>query len=167
MKKSIKIALFLLIGIIIAVCILTLYKKYNKEYYITDHEYLYEQAIQYLKENDSEKSKEKEDYQLFISYDKLGITEKEDTKYIYMWILSESYYVENKTLQSESGSSMFYKFKLENGKITGYENPKDGDLYAPSIKEMCPNVVMRNKVLNYESKLSNETNIKEHYSYLK
>lgn len=167
MKKIIKIAIILLVILVFIIALVVINKKSNKEYYITDHEMLYKDAIQYLIDNDPEENKGKEDYQIFISYDGFGITEKKDKKYIYMWILNESYYVENKTLQSGSGSSMFYKFTYEDGKITGYENPKDGSYYTKSIKKLCPDIIMRNKVLNYESKLSNEDNIKEHYSYLK
>lgn len=163
-----KIKLTLMIGIIFLSIIGFIFglKYMNREVYITDHEYLYDIAIQYLIDNDDDLYKNKEDYQLFLSYEGFGITAKDDNKYAYMWILEETYYVENDVLEKGSGSSMFYRFTFKDNGVIKYELPRDGNEYTKSIKELCPNRSMINKVLNYDLNLSNDRDIKEHYSYL-
>lgn len=52
------------------------------------------------------------------------------------------------------------------GEVISYENPKDGNEYAPSIKKMAP-CNLQNKILDYDSSsLSNKEKVKNHYSYL-
>ena len=68
---------------------------------------------------------QKEDYQIFFDYKGFGISQKDNIKYAYMWILNESYYVENGKLEIGSGSSMPYKFRFdENNIIMEYEKGK-------------------------------------------
>lgn len=160
------IILVLIIGIIIGYFIFT---KKDNTVWITDYEFLYDKAIEYIAEEitTSGHDKDKEDYMVFTDYEGFGIEEKDNKKYVYMWILSESYYVEDNTLKSSEGSSMPYKFSVENNEVVGYEIPKDGDdLYVSSIKEMFPDSI-ENKVLSYEMDNSNlEEKVKEYYSYL-
>lgn len=141
----------------------------NKTNYITDHEYLYDIAIDYLKNNNEDDYyKNNEDYQLFTSYDEFGISEDKDYKYAYMWILEESYYVKNGKLYLGSGSSMAYKFTFKDNKVLKYEIPKDGSYYSSSISKIFPKEISK-KILNYNYNLKEEQTkkIQEHYSYLK
>ena len=52
----------------------------------------------------------------FAIYDGLGITEKNNIQYIYMWVLGESYCLDNSEIKELSGYSMFYKLTFENNK---------------------------------------------------
>ena len=88
--------------IIIGVVVLLLIGYYifnlflDRTNFVTDYDYLYDVAVDYLKVNNSDDYyKNNEDYQLLISYDKFGISQDENYKYAYMWILKESYYVKN------------------------------------------------------------------------
>ncbi|MCR5636479.1 MAG: hypothetical protein K6F76_04820 [Clostridiales bacterium] len=97
--------------------------------YLTGQDYLYDIAIDYLreeymKEEESEKENwepELEDYQVFFDYKGFGISQENNKKYAYMWILEEAYYVVNGDYHPGSGSSMPYKSEFENHDfISGY-----------------------------------------------
>ena len=157
--------IIIVIGIIIGTFILT--KKENT-IFITDYEFLYDKAIDYIVKQSKLKShdKDKEDYQVFTDYEGFGIEEKDNKKIAYMWILEESYYVENNELQISEGSSMAYKFIFENNEVVDYETPEDGSYYTSSIKKMFPDNI-ENKVMSFgmdDTKLKEK--VKEHYSYL-
>lgn len=141
----------------------------DKTNFITDYDYLYDVAIDYLKANNEDDHYiNNEDYQLLISYDGFGISKDKNYKYAYMWILKESYYVKNEKLYLGSGSSMAYKFTFKDDKVLKYEIPKDGSYYASSISKIFPKKIAK-KILNYNYDLKEEQikKIKEHYSYLK
>lgn len=163
MKKKILLSLMVIVSLfIITGCS-------NKENYITDNEHLYDIAIQYIIDNDTNPEKNNDRYKMFIDYNGFGITEDENYRYAYMWIAEESYYVVDNMIISGSGSSMPYKFtfELNDNKVVKYEIPKDGNEYASSIKEMYPDDI-ENKVINYQWK--DDTLIKEvrnYYSDLK
>ncbi|HQI03371.1 MAG TPA: hypothetical protein PK139_02175 [bacterium] len=155
-------------------------KHKNREYYITDHEYLYDIAIYYLKEKENKERKgetvnytektsapNKEEYHFFADYDGFGITEKNDEKFAYMWILAESYYLEGEEIKLDTGYSMFFRFTFKDNEVVKYETPKDGSKYSESIKKMCPNKIMEIKVLNYESKLDLKKQVDAYYTNLK
>ncbi len=167
MKKKILICFFILIVISILIFGIFILKKDNTVL-ITDNEFLYDKAVDYILEQCKLEShdKDKEDYQVFIDFEGFGIEEKDNKKIAYMWILEESYYVENNELQSSTGSSMPYKFIFENNEVVDYEIPEDGIYYSSSIKDMFPDNI-ENKVMSFEmdnTKLKEE--VKEHYSYL-
>ncbi len=64
-----------------------------------------------------------------------------DDLYFYTWVLCENFSISDTgIIDVEEGFSMAIRFQynLENGKIEGYETPKDGDLYMDSIKELFP-----------------------------
>ena len=73
--------------------------------------------------------------------------EKEKDKYydIYAWVLEEKYYLENNEIKQDSGSSIPYKFIVENidGKftVTDFVIPRDGSYYADDMKSIFPNSV--------------------------
>ena len=110
----------------------------NKENYITDNEHLYDTAVQYIIDNDTNPEKNNDRYKMFVDYNGFGITEDENYRYVYMWIAEESYYIADNKIISGSGSSMPYKFtfELNDNKVIKIETPKDGNEYTSSIKEM-------------------------------
>ena len=163
MKKK----MFLSLMVIVSLFIITGCS--NKENYITDYEHLYDTAVQYIIDNDTNPEKNEDRYKMFIDYNGFGITEDDNYRYAYMWISEESYYVVDNKIISGSGSSMPYKFtfELNDNKVVKYEIPKDGNEYASSIKEMYPDDI-ENKVINYQWKddgLIKE--VKNYYSDLK
>lgn len=160
--------LILLVIVIVLIVSLICYFKFYHTNYITDYEWLYDEAIQYLENEIREESdyKSQEDFQVFTDYKGFGIQENGTKKYAYMWILDETYYVKDGELQSGEGSSMPYKFTFENNQVIDYEIPKDGSEYGPSIKKMFP-IDVANKIIPFimdSTKLDRK--VKEHYAYL-
>ena len=167
MKKGIVICLILIL-IVVAAIIVSNNKKEVSHVNNTNNDYLYDIAIDYLKEEYTEEDeyKDKEDFQVFFDYEGFGITEDENIKYAYMWIVEESYYVEDNEVKSGSGSSMAYKIKFVDDVVVNFEIPKDGSEYDESIREMFPEEIA-NKVLEFN--LDDEelkSIVDEHYSYL-
>ena len=163
MKKK----MFLSLMVIVSLFIITGCS--NKENYITDYEHLYDTAVQYIIDNDTNPEKNNDRYKMFVDYNGFGITEDENYRYVYMWIAEESYYIADNKIISGSGSSMPYKFtfELNDNKVVKIETPKDGNEYTSSIKEMYPDDI-ENKAINFQWK--DDTLIKEvrnYYSDLK
>lgn len=140
--------------------------KKNDEVYVKGYDYLYDIAISYLK-NQEDKESNQNGYKFFIAYDGFGITEKDDKKYVYMWVLGENYYLEENEIKNGSGYSIFHKFTFKDDKVINVEITKDGSLYTDSVKEMCPTKQMEKKVLKYNSKLSVKNEVISYYSNLK
>lgn len=141
----------------------------RKENYLTDNDYLYDIAVQYIIDNDNNLEKNNDRYKVFTDYNEFGITKDEKYRYVYMWIVEESYYVVDNKLVIGPGSSMPYKFifELKDNKIVQYEVPKDGNEYTSSVREMYPDDI-ENNVIHYqikEDKLIKE--VKNYYSDLK
>ena len=163
MKKK----MFLSLMVIVSLFIITGCS--NKENYITDYEHLYDTAVQYIIDNDTNPEKNNDRYKMFVDYNGFGITEDENYRYVYMWIAEESYYIADNKIIMGSGSSMPYKFtfELNDNKVIKIETPKDGNEYTSSIKEMYPDDI-ENKAINFQWK--DDTLIKEvrnYYSDLK
>lgn len=175
MSKKMKFIIIITIGILVIVSILIgikfyLIQKSNKEYgdWIYNSDYLYDKAINYLKveKENLTKDKEKEDYQTFYSYHGFGIKEKDNKKYAYMYILEESYYVKHNKLRIDDKNAMLYKFAFENDEVENYIIPKEGENYKISVKEIFPDDIEK-EALNYGTeKLKYNNIIEEHYSYL-
>jgi hypothetical protein len=164
-NKLICIIGFLIILAVGIVLIFTVDDK-NGEKYVKDHDYLYDLAINYLIDQDDEQQTpdhEKEGYHYFVTYDPFGITVKDDTYYVYMWVLDESYYLDKGEIESGASSSVFNKFTFKDDKVVKYETPKDGGDYTDSIKDMCPDSKMSNKALNYDLKLSLDDEVQKYY----
>ena len=174
MKKGIKKAL-----IIISICILIIGTVYgiialnNKSdgVYLTDNEFLYDIAKEYLINQEKETSHDKDmpNFNSFIAYKGFGIRENSDKteKYAYMWVLQENYYVLNNQLCSSTGSSIPHKFTFKDGKVVKYDIPQDGSYYAPSMKKIFPEDVY-NKISQYGNNISDLTKkiqeqLKEYY----
>ena len=163
----VKKKMFLSLMVIVSLFIITGCS--NKENYITDNEHLYDAAVQYIIDNDTNPEKNNDRYKMFVDYNGFGITEDENYRYVYMWIAEDSYYIADNKIISGSGSSMPYKFtfELNDNKVVKIETPKDGNEYTSSIKEMYPDDI-ENKAINFQWK--DDTLIKEvrnYYSDLK
>ncbi len=168
MNKKVGVLILFLIVIIGIVIGITVFNEKCNANWITDNDYLYDIAKEYIviENTNSGYDKNKKDFKVFADYKGFGVEEKDNKKYVYMWILEEAYYVKNDKLRSSSGSSMPYKFTFENDKVIDYEIPKDGTYYVSSIKDMFPDSI-ESKVLMYnmeDTKLKSQ--VKEYYSYL-
>lgn len=140
------------------------YEENNKGYYIRK-----DPDVEF--ENNPDSSEK--DFNVFYSYHGFGIEKKDNYKYVYMWVFSQSYYLEEEnSLAIAGGSSIPLKFTFKNNKIIKCEYPKDGSEYISSIKRMFPGIIA-NQVLNFDNdkninKLVNEVNNKKniYYDYL-
>ena len=164
-KKKTIIATSIIILVIIALLITGICIDKNKEKYIENSNQLYDIASKYIVEKDENPDKDKKRYKMFIDYEGFGITEDKEYRYAYMWIYDESFYISNNRIISSGGSSMPYKFTFakKEDKVIKYENPKDGNEYTSSIKEMFPKD-LEEKVLNdklNDSKLKRD--VREYY----
>ena len=174
-KKLNKKIIFISIIFLIIICCIFIFSNNKKINLIDDSDELYDLAITYLKNEqfkDNPDSKLK-DFNVFYSYYGFGIEEKSNTKYAYMWIYSQSYYLEEENALAISGGvSMPYKFTFKDNKILNVEIPKDGELYVQSVKELFPSIIA-DQVLNFDkskniNKLFNEVLNKKnkYYNYL-
>ena len=145
-KQKNTIIIILILLVIGLICMIIGISRKNKENWITDNEHLYSKAIEYIEKEQKEKGydKHQQDYQVFTDYKGFGIEEKDNKKYVYMWILKETYYVKEGELKISEGSSMPYKIIFENNEDS-----------------------IENKIIAYSmgnSKIKEK--VKEHYSYL-
>lgn len=112
------------------------------------HEIELELAIKnYLVLNGDSESKRYDNEKTFVGIRTYLIEEiKEDKLYnVYAWILEEKYYLENNEIKQDSGSSIPYKFIIEqNGdefKVIDSMIPRDGSYYAIDMKNIFPKSV--------------------------
>ena len=175
-KKKAKMIITLL-SIIFLVIIFTIfyYNQKIKVNLVSGYDYLYEEVVNHLREKEfmqNPDSKE-EDFNVFYSYYAFGIEEKDDYKYVYMWIYDTSYYIEDTgALAISSGSSMPCKVTFKDDELYNIEYPEDGSYYVPSIKKMFPCIIAE-QVLKFDkteniNKLFNEVSNKMYiyYDYL-
>ena len=169
MQKGIKMSLIIIcicifiIGIVYGVIVGS--NKTNKLAYITDNDYLYDIAKEYLINQEKETSHDKDmpNFNSFIAYKGFGIQENSDKteKYAYMWVLQENYYVLNNQLCSSTGSSVPYKFTFKDGKVVKYDIPEDGSYYTSSMKKIFPKDIY-NEISQYGNNVRDLTkNIQE------
>lgn len=169
-KKKLYLIGGISILIIILICIIGYFiHKNNSTAWITDHEYLYDKAIEYLNKKDTAESydKNKEGFKIFFDYEPFGIEIKGKQKIAYMWILEEEHYLENNQVESGEGSSIPYKFIFENNEVVKYEVPSDGSEYGPSIEKIFPKSIEK-EVMSFEmnnTKLRDD--IEKYYSDFK
>lgn len=174
-KKSKKKIFILSILILLIVAISIFYSSTLKINLINESNDLYDRAIDYLrnKEFKSNPDSSKNDFNVFYSYHSFGIEKKGNYKYMYMWIYSESDYLEEKdSLAISTGSSTPVKITFKNNKVVKAEYPKDGNEYASSIYKLFPRTIAK-QVLNFDNekninKLYNEMSTKKnkYYNYL-
>ena len=162
MKNGVKIVLIIvcilivIVGIIYGVIVLN---NKNEEVYITDNDFLYDVAKEYLINQEKETSHDKDmpKFNSFIAYKGFGIQENSNKteKYAYMWILQENYYSVDNKIHLGTGSSMPYKFTFKDDKVLKYDIPEDGSYYTSSMKNLFPSDVY-NKIISYDSSSSGE-----------
>ena len=172
--------ILVMISIIFVIIILgtVYYNKNLKVNLVNDSDYLYEEVINFIREKEfkgNPDSKEK-DFNVFYSYHGFGIEEKNNYKYVYLWIFNQSYYIEKEeyggSLAISSGASIPIKAIFKDNKLQDIQYPKDGNRYISSIKEMFPGII-EYQVLNFNNdkninKLYNEVEEKKniYYDYL-
>lgn len=174
-KKSKKKIIILSIFILLIITFSVIYSNTLKINLINESNDLYDRAIDYLrnKEFKSNPDSSKDDFNVFYSYHSFGIEKKGNYKYMYMWIYSESDYLEEKdSLAISTGSSTPVKITLKDNKVINAEYPKDGNEYASSIYKLFPRTIAK-QVLNFDNekninKLYNEMSTKKnkYYNYL-
>lgn len=162
-KKTFKIILSIII--LFVVILVTLFcvdinrMKNNKPVFFSTWGYMYvppidlkyeeiENAIKdYLVEKGDNEVKYHDNEKIFVSMRVYLIEEKEEFTYfnIYAWVLEEKYYLENDEIKQDSGSSIPYKFVVENINdefvVTDSRIPRDGSYYSEDMKKMFPNGV--------------------------
>lgn len=105
---------------------------------------IYQAIKEYLNNNENE-SNEK----TFISMRVYLLEEKVKDKkyYIYAWVNTATYYLENNELIKDSASSIPYKFVVEkdNDKyhVTDFRIPRDGSYYTTDMKNIFPRSVRK------------------------
>lgn len=174
-KKSKKKILILSIFILLITVIFIIYSNTLKVNLINESNELYDIAIDYLREKEFKNNPDssKKDFNVFYSYHSFGIEEKNNYKYIYMWIYSESDYIEfEDALAIGTSSSIPCKVTIKDNKVINVEYPKDGKEYTKSIYKMFPKTIAK-QILNFDNekninKLYNEMSIKKnkYYNYL-
>lgn len=178
MKKNVKVIVTILIALILIllVAVFVATKQQPEEISVSGKEELYDKVEKYLiaqekpkyvvKEKDDEPNYNISDFQVFTDIAKLGITEKGDETYVYVWALVESYYVQDNTLITNSGYSVPYKFIIKNNEIVDYKIPDDGTEYLKSIKRIFPENIRKMFTNDLTDNDKIRTQVQEHYSYL-
>mgnify|MGYP005784502313 FL=1 len=79
-------------------------------------------------------------FNTFFSIKRLGSKTEGDITYIYCWIQTESFYInQDGRVELYQGDSMPYRFTFEGDELLKYEFPRSGEMeYADSIKELFP-----------------------------
>lgn len=111
-------------------------------------EEIYNEIMSFIVDR-GDNEKHHENAKTFASMEVYLIEEKESfTKFnIYAWVLEEKYYLENNEIKQDGGSSIPYKFVVENieGKFTVTDSiiPRDGSYYVDDMKSIFPSNVRR------------------------
>lgn len=101
----------------------------------------------YLLEKSEREPKHYENEKSFVSIRTYLTEEKNNHKLynVYAWVLEETYYLENNEIKQDSGSSIPYRFVVENindeYKVTDSRIPRDGSYYAEDMKNIFPRSV--------------------------
>ncbi len=174
--RKYKISSVILITLII-ICTIIPFVVKATQISLLDEEKIYIEVEEYLMELERQKhykemqenyiDSENDDFKVFASTAKLGISKENEEVFVYAWILVKSYYVQDYELH-ESGSSMPYKFRIKNNEVIDYQVPRDGEDYTNSIKEIFPKEIIE-KMEEKKSEVTEEKiNIKakEYYKYL-
>ena len=109
------------------------------EIYLAIRKHLVEKGNSEPKHHNGEKT--------FVSMRVYLIEEKEKYSiyYIYAWVRTGKYYLENEELKKDSGSSIPYKFQVEKinetYQVTDSMIPRDGSYYALDMKNIFPRSV--------------------------
>lgn len=180
MKSKIKIALIILVIVLFILGtiggIVVVLNNNLREIEVKGKEELYDKVEEYLiskeephfflEDKNSKPNYNISDFQVFTDIARLGIKEKNDETYVYIWALVESYYAQDGRLISNSGYSIPFKFIIKDNEIIDYKMPGNGSEYSKSLKDIFP-VDIRNRLSNDlvdGNKIDNQ--VKEHYYYL-
>lgn len=175
-KNNSKKIIISLITIFVLIIILFVFiNNKSKIYLVSDSDYLYDEVIDFIRSREFEMNDDskKKDFNVFYSYHGFGIEKDNEYKYVYMWVVNESYYIEEYGgLASSSGSSIPVKAIFKNDILESVIYPKDGNEYDSSIKEIFKGVI-RTQVISFNNqknidKLFNEIENKKnkYYNYL-
>lgn len=174
-KKSKKKIILLSIFILLIITVSIFYGSTLKINLINESNDLYDRAIDYLREKEfkSNPDSSKDDFNVFYSYHSFGIEKRGNYKYMYMWIYSESDFLEEKdSLAISTSSSVPIKITIKDNKVVKAEYPEDGGKYTSSIYKLFPRTIAK-QVLNFDNekninKLYNEMSTKKnkYYNYL-
>ena len=173
MKKSLVIILIIVFLIIIGVVLYSM-----REKTVTNREDLYEKAEEYLisleepqyvlKTKESSPDYDISDFKVFTNIQKLGIKQKRNQFYVYVWATVQSYYVQDNQLEINSGYSGPRKLIIENDEVIDCIETKDGTEYTKSIEEDCPEDIREKmETLDVDSRNTNiKQKVDEYYAYL-
>ena len=119
MKKGLVIIIFVIVFLILFGTISYM----ATEKTVTNREDLYEKIEEYLvsleephyflETKESTPNYDISDFKVFTDIQKLGIKQKGNQFYVYVWATVQSYYVQDNQLVGNSGSSAPYKFIIE------------------------------------------------------
>ena len=108
---------------------------------------IYAAIENHILEEHEDDHKRYENEKWFVSFEVYLLEEKEKDAlyYVYSWVLEESYYEENGTIEQGSGSSIPHKFTVEyvDGKfvVTEAKIPRDGTYYPIDMEKLFPKTV--------------------------
>ena len=107
---------------------------------------IYSSIKNYLVDKGDSEPKHHDNEKTFVSMRVYLIEEKSDELYyIYSWVMSGKYYLENNEIKEDSASSIPYKFKVEkvDGEyvVTDSRIPRDGSYYSEDMKNIFPRSV--------------------------
>lgn len=174
-KNSNKKITILLISFVLIILCIFLFNRKTTINLVDDSDNLYEVTINYLRDEQFNNNPDAslKDFNVFYSYHGFGIEKNGDYKYAYMWIYSQSYFLEEgDSLAISGGSSMPIKATFKDDELIKVDIPSSGGKYISSIKELFPSVIA-SQVLNFDNekninKLFNDVLSKKnkYYNYL-
>lgn len=120
-----------------------------KEFIVSDKDYLYEKAIEYVNNNYYDGVESVGDVV------KMGVTESNngDYNYVYLWVVPNTYYVKTETNTSKSDATL-YKVVFKDYAIVNCIVPKDSvyvNFSNEELHEFCPNDVVYRAIKKYGS----------------
>lgn len=133
MNKKIFVGIFVTVILVLVIAFVYIFSpKLTKE----EEDALYNEIEREILE--SEKM-DLNNYKTFLSIKRFGYDIEKNNTYIYCWIQTENFFVNDEgRVQMEGGASMPYKFIFKDGVLIGYDIPKDGKEYKESIKDIFP-----------------------------
>ena len=175
MKKGLVVIILVIIFVLILLGVI-LYMITERT--VTNREDLYGKVEEYLvsleqpqyilESKDDEPDYDISDFKVFTDIQKLGIKQKGNQFYVYVWATVQSYYVQDNELVGNSGYSGPRQFVIENDEIIDCIETKDGTEYTKSIEENFPKDIREKmETLDVDSRNTNiKQQVDEYYAYL-
>ena len=175
MKKGLVVIILVIIFVLILLGVI-LYMITERT--VTNREDLYGKVEEYLvsleqpqyilESKDDEPDYDISDFKVFTDIQKLGIKQKGNQFYVYVWATVQSYYVQDNQLEINSGYSGPRKFIIENDEVIDCIETKDGTEYTKSIEENFPEDIREKmETLDVDSRNTNiKQQVDEYYAYL-